>query len=242
MIRALVVTFSLICLGLFSAPASAQVLWGSSSGEQNSTNDGSLFTINTSTGAATLIGPTGLLTPQGFSAVSAIAFDPITGVLYGILGGATNGAQLITINRTTGAGTVVGPLVGAGFNQASTNSGSDSLAFAPDGTLYAGGWGTGRLLRIDKATGAVLANFATPGGAHLAGLSFSPTGVLWASRGGNAPGLVHTVNPATGAFLSTLPLSEPVRVNDLAFRPDGVLFASLGFENQLATIKSVPRT
>lgn len=211
----------------------AQVLWGSSS--KGGSNPGSVFTIDGTTGLATLVGATGL-----GDGVSGIRFDPQSGTMYGILGSSCTGARLITIDTATGAGTVIGTLAGAGFDGGTgtvCGGGSDALAFAPDGTLYAGGYvfGATSLLKVEKSTGVVLEALPTPD--HLAGLVFDSSGVLWASHGNSSFSFeLHTIDPATGAETSTLPLSEPVIVSDLAFAADGTLYASLPNENNLATV------
>ena len=211
----------------------AQVLWGSSS--KGATNPSSVFTIDTTAGLATLVGPTGL-----GDGVGGIRFDPQSGTMYGILGSACTGARLITIDTATGAGTVIGTLVGAGFDGGTgvfCGGGSDALAFAPGGALYAGGYvfGATSLLRIEKSTGAVLEAHPTP--VHLTGLAFDSSGTLWASHGNSSFTFeLHTIDPATGAQASTLPLSEPVVISDLAFAADGTLYASLPSENKLATV------
>jgi outer membrane protein assembly factor BamB len=211
----------------------AQVLWGSSS--KGAANPSSIFTVDRTTGLATLVGASGL-----GDGVSAIRFDPQSGTMYGILGSSCTGARLITIDPATGAGTLIGVLVGAGFNGGLPNfcaGGSDALAFAPDGTLYAGGYvfGATSLLKVEKSTGAVLE--AHPTADSLVGLAFDPAGTLWASHGNSSFTFeLHTIDPATGARTSTLPLSEPVIVSDLAFAADGTLFASLPSENNLATV------
>jgi len=211
----------------------AQVLWGSSS--KGGTNPSSVFTIDRTTGLATLVGPSGL-----GDGVSGIRFNPQSGTMYGILGSSCTGARLITIDTATGAGSVLGTLVGAGFDGATgtfCGGGSDALAFSPDGTLYAGGYSFGAtsLLRVDTTTGAVLEAHPTPG--HLAGLAFDSSGALWASHGNSSFSFeLHTIDLATGAQTSTLPLSEPVIVSDLAFAEDGTLYASLPSESKLATV------
>lgn len=211
----------------------AQALFGSSS--KLAANPSSLFTIDATTGFATLVGPTGL-----GDGVGAIRFDPQTGTMYGILGSACTGARLITIDTATGAGTLVGTMVGGGFDGGTgvtCGGGSDALAFAADGALYAGGYvfGATFLLKIDKSTGAVLESHATP--IPLTGLAFDSSGALWASHGNSSfTFALHTIDPATGAQTSTLPLSEPVIVSDLAFAADGTLYASLPSENKLATV------
>lgn len=220
-------------LMLGTTPAAAQVLFGSSSKGQ--VNPSSLFTIDRTTGAATLVGSTGLA-----DGVSGLRFDPTTGVLYGLMGSPCTGARLVSLDPATAAGTVVGALVGQGFDGSTTEAcagGGDALAFAPDGTAYAGGYvfGIAFLLKVDKATGAVLESH--PVLDPTSGLAFDPSGILWVSHG-NAmfTATLHTVDPATGAYTSALPLSEFVIVSDLAFTPDGTLYASLPSENMLATI------
>jgi hypothetical protein len=220
-------------LMLATSPAAAQVLFGSSSKGQ--VNPSSLFTIDRTTGAATLVGKTGLA-----DGVSGLRFDPTTGVLYGLMGSPCTGARLVTLDPATGAGTVVGALIGQGFDGSTTVAcagGGEALAFAPDGTAYAGGYvfGSAFLLKVDKATGAVLES--NPILDPTSGLVFDSSGVLWASHG-NAmfTAMLHTIDPATGAYTSALPLSEFVIVSDLAFAPDGTLYASLPSENMLATI------
>jgi uncharacterized protein DUF6923 len=233
--RALAIAFLLTGDLVFGARMScAEALWGSSS--KGGVHPSSIFTIDTATGLATLVGGTGL-----GDGISAIRFDPLTGMLYGMLGSACTGAHLITIDTTTGAGTLVGTVVGAGFDGGSPvpcGGGSDALAFAPDGTLYAEGFSAtafAKLLKVDKTTGAVLEAHSVPD--HLAGLAFDPSGFLWASHGNSTSGCeIHTIDPATGSYTSALTLSECVVISDLAFTAEGTMFASLPSENKLATI------
>lgn len=174
----------LILMSSVTGIAGSIVMYGGLGGHQNgdSTNDGSVATIDQTTGAVTIIGHT-----SGVSRISGLDFDifgnlygttqgsfpfppvpppstsaliqinpltgalisnigvikyngtpinisdladqPGTGVLYGIEGpnDALNGqGQLFTINKTTGAATLIG----------NTNSFFDSIAFAPNGALY----------------------------------------------------------------------------------------------------------
>src|SRR5690606_30695101 len=91
-----------------ATPATAEtVLWGSSSGGGD---PGSLFRIRTTTGEAELVGPSGL-----GESISAVAVDPQTGTLYGILGSACTGAALVTIDQNSGVATLVGKIRGQGF-------------------------------------------------------------------------------------------------------------------------------
>jgi len=235
-------------------PSLTEYLWGSSS--LGATNPGSIFTIDTLTGTATLVGTP--VIPEGNTRISAIDFDPITETLYGIKGGPCYGALLITIDPNTGAGTLVDTLKGGWFDGTPDpdhcSGGSAAIAFAPDGTLYASGWygGTpqGKIMKVDKETGTVLEVHPTPVGfddwrgrrAHLNGLAFDANGTLWASRGNSVDSAqVNIVDPTTGDITRTLRLNDPVMedsltISDLAFAPDGRLYASLPWEGMLATI------
>jgi hypothetical protein len=231
--RAIVVTVFLVAPVLPSQLAADSIIGSSSTG----TNPSSVFTVNENTGLATLVGASGL-----GNKLSAIDIDPVSGVVYAIRGSACSGARLVTI-AGDGSATIVGVLTGSGFDGTSTifcDGGSDSLAFAPDGTLYAGGWNGGtngpKFLRVDKITGAVLANLPT--GGHLTGLAFDAAGTLWASRGGTGEDRIHTVNTASGAFLTTLFLSENLKLSGLAFAPDGTLYGSVPDQNRLVTINT----
>ncbi|MGD2218390.1 MAG: hypothetical protein PVJ64_16660, partial [Gemmatimonadales bacterium] len=231
------------------------ILYGSSSFW--TVNRASLFRIDHKAGTARLIGPNGLTV--GSERISALDFDPFSGKLYGIKGGACHGAILITIDPATGAGSVVGTLQGQGLDFTpgpNCSGGADALAFAADGTLYIGGWyggfPQGKIMRVDRKTGAVLEYHPTPVGfgdwkgrrAHIAGMAIDAAGTVWISRGGSlATGQINTIDPQTGDITSTVYLTdaagEPekeVVISDIAFAPDGTLYASTGWENALAVI------
>jgi hypothetical protein len=113
-------------------------------------------------------------------ATSAAAID-----LYGVDIGNNN---LITIDRDTGQGTVVGPV---GVNPL------NGLAFDPIGVMYALHPNTG-LYTVDLATG--MASFVGPFGidsANVNGLAFDPIDrILYATD--NTSNSLYTLNPATG--------------------------------------------
>ena len=82
-------------------------------------------------------------------AVTGLAIDPTTDILYGSTGNMDPvfPGYLITIDTATGAGTPVGEI-------SKTNETAADIAFTSDGTLY--GWlegTTDELIEIDKATG-----------------------------------------------------------------------------------------
>ena len=245
------VTVALLGIGFIgSGFAQNSFLWGTSS-TTGVEQGGGLYMLDPNSGAADLVGFSGVTNAQRSVSISGIDFHPRTGVLYGVVGGSgfgNPGSDLITIDAETGVGTIVGTISGSGFDPSDQTppSGCGSLAFAPDGRLFAGCWEgevgptQGKILEIDPETGAVLELHATTNGELLTGLAFTPEGVLWGSRGGNigeGPAVLYTVDPDTGTILSTLPLSDAdARVSSLAFAPDGTLYASLPQESTLATI------
>ena len=245
---------AVVLLGtVFTSSGLAQdsFLWGGASTTEP-LGAGGLYMLDPDTGTAELVGFPGITNGQGSMSLTGIDFHPQTGVLYAVVGGSGSGADLITINTTTGMGTLVGPIRGSGFDAANRDprSGCGSLAFMPDGRLFAGCWegGTpeGKIVEINPATGAVLAVNRTTNGELLTGLACSREGVLWGARGGNideGPAIIHTLDPDTGTITSTLALSDAdAAVSSLAFAPDGTLYASLPLERTLATISTASGT
>jgi hypothetical protein len=118
--------------------------------------------LNPSTGVSTIIGPTGI------GPIPGLAYN---GTLYGISAGNRGVSQLYSINLATGAATLVG----------STGIVAGSLAFGPDGNLYAGGAAAnaGSFYRINPATGAATLVGATGLGSAsdngMSGLALSGT-------------------------------------------------------------------
>jgi len=96
------------------------------------TNPGELYEIDKDTGAATLVTPltgpspdplVGTVDPH----IDGIAFDPSTGVLFGVYSAWARPSYLVTIAPLTGQVTMVGAM---GFDDV------EGLSFAPGGTLY----------------------------------------------------------------------------------------------------------
>src|SRR5207248_2729921 len=65
------------------------------------TNSDQLITINTATGAATIVGPLG--TNVTIPVVGGLEFDPVTGILY-----YSDNTNLYTVNPATGLATFIG--------------------------------------------------------------------------------------------------------------------------------------
>jgi uncharacterized protein DUF6923/exosortase sorting signal-containing protein len=187
--------------------------------------DGSLYTVNATTAAATLVGP--LLIGASPIGLTGLAVNPITGVLYGVTtndGNSPNHA-LVTINQTTGGAVLVGDL-GVVVSD---------IAFASNGVLY--GWvggSTNRLATINLSTGLAtqLGPSGVAGGTPCAnggnGLSFA-NGVLYVAPKG-VTGNLYSVNTTTGALtagpvMSGAPVTSCGALDAMATSPSGVLFA-----------------
>ncbi len=209
-IRAVACLVGLIVAVVTAVTASAQttssqtILYGTTSG-----GDASLYTINPPKRVGTWVGslriPTSALPPNetlsNGGGVGALAEDPTTGILYGVMApgfippsGTTR--QLVTIDKRTGTATLVGPLGATGFR-----FGIAEITFRSDGTLFGWSENSDDLVRINKSTGAATivadAGISTFG----SGMKFDANGILYLA-GGGGNGAFRTVDPTSG--LTTL--------------------------------------
>lgn len=183
------INYAAICaLGVMAGVShvDAQTLYGATS-----SGHGELYILNPSTGGVVQdVGPLNDSSSVNYS-VSGLAFNPITGVLYGSTGG-VSGTKLLTIDPSTGLVTVVGSLA------AGTASMTD-LAFDSNGNLYGiSSSGGANLYTINVSTGAAtkVGNSGvsfTEGG----GLAISSTGIFYSAP---IPGDYGTYDPNTGAY------------------------------------------
>lgn len=174
----------------------------------------SLYQVNTSTGAATLVGATGT------SHVTGLAFNPLTGDLYGHRSDIfdSGDSQLLQINVNTGASTLIG----------TTGIQVPDMAFSSNGTLYA--WGefeptfsfSDNLYTIDTSTAvATLVGFSNIGTSNT-GLAFDQNGALWVKSGDQ----LYSVNAVTGVGTFDKTLSENPN-NALAFDENNTAYSVL---------------
>jgi hypothetical protein len=111
----LVVVVLLGTVFVSSGLAQDSFLWGGSS-TTGAQGGGGLYMLDPNSGTADLVGFSGITNAQGSMSLSGIDFHPRTGVLYGVVGGSgfdNPGSDLITIDTTTGMGTLVGTIRGA---------------------------------------------------------------------------------------------------------------------------------
>ena len=141
------IAVGLLLAALIGAPALGETLYGVDGAEGNSAAN--LYILDPANGSVlSTVGPIGF-------PITGLAFDRRTNTLYGSVGGnGANPRSLVTIDRTTGAGTLVGSL--------GVNTPMADITFSPSGTLF--GWsgftGTRGLYTVDPATGA--ATFVGP--------------------------------------------------------------------------------
>jgi len=161
-----------------------------------------------------------------FFAAGTAGADPI--VLYGGNGNDGNAGALVTINQTTGAGTLVGtPVPGRALSGLAFRSNTDLFA-----STVAGFNGSSTLIRINPDTGALV---STVGSITVSGvpisigdLTFQPgTGVLYGLRSNEDPaklgGRLYTINTTTG--VATLGGATNSTVGGgIAFAPNGTLY------------------
>jgi hypothetical protein len=171
-----------------------------------------LYQIDPATGAIiSTIGAT------GFSHVVAMDFDPTTGVLYGI---ANNTDQLLTINTTTGVGTVVANMSWP-FGVCGSLAQVPDMSFDSNGNLFA--WRDpcdDDVYRVDKVTGV-----ATPVGESFIGtarigIAFDSNDQLWVKNIAQS----FTINTTTGAATFVANLECCSHQNMLAFDENDVAY------------------
>lgn len=117
-------------------------LYASQAGPRSSSD---LFTIDPLTGVATSIATMTV-------ALTGMALDPTSNIMYGATSQSSNSPRcLVTVDLVTGATTVIGQ-----FLEDGSGTGVGDISFDRSGQLW--GWSSfsGRLLQIDKATGAFI--------------------------------------------------------------------------------------
>jgi hypothetical protein len=204
----LLVTFSLFTAAISRTDAST--LYGATS----SGGPGELWIIDKTTGTAIQdVGPLNDSVGTNY-AVTGLAFNPITGVLFGSTGN-SSGQKLLTINPATALVTVVGS-----FNAGARNTMAD-LAFDQDGNLFGiGANPVPTLHSINLSTGQATAigSSGLPGFTAGGGLDISSGGIFYAVPQGNDFG---TYNRTTGAYTfigtSATPAGSPSSYGALAF-------------------------
>lgn len=189
----------------------------------------SLYRINPTTGASTLIGSSSVVNQftDNFSG-GDLRFDPATGTLIGIgYVTATGGAppaitKGFTIDSSTGA-------ISNFFNLPCFNNSCvveyDALAIDQTGKAYIldtaslDPYGHLVVANADPYSELSNVNLNHPLGEY-AGMDIDPTtGELYVADGGTSGGSLYTLNPTTGALTLIGGLGDPDGISGLAFAP-----------------------
>ncbi len=186
----------------------------------------SLYRINTTTGAATLLGATGLGEVQG------LGIHPTTRELYGVLTSvSTTGLYRMSSEFGDALPVQTIPLV------------ARAITFAADGSLYAA-TGVGRLYRVNIATGDTTFIGETSGIVY-AGLALNPlTGKLWASVRPPLTGRdrIYTVNTTNGAATLVGTTGGNNITPAIAFDARGKLYGTKGIASVIDTLIVIDTT
>jgi uncharacterized protein DUF6923 len=199
----------LCCLAAFSfaSQANAQTLYGATSAG----GSGELYILDAATGGMLQdVGPLNDLRATNFP-ITGLAFDPLTGVLYGSSGdsNAAARAKLVTINPATGFVTVIGAFNAGPVTMGGVPSTMADIAFDSAGNLFGvGSVGGPQLYSINIGTGqaTVIGSSgltSTSGG----GLAISPNDVFYGTPTSTRFG---TYNSGTGAFTNIANPTKPV--------------------------------
>jgi hypothetical protein len=226
MIRTLLIAALALGSALFPATRAEAVLYGADGAQGQLAN---LYVIDPATGAiVSTVGPIGF-------AVTGLAVHPATGVLYGSSGNQdpTAPGSLITIDKLTGLGTLVGSYGTPGQTMA-------DITFTSDGTLY--GWlepSTDDLHTIDTATG--LATRVGEFGRSTRGSGLAANADrLFLAGDGNGPLVGIDRTTGRGVIASFLDWVPQGRIGALSFGPDGRLYGTgLNILNSSATLLTI---
>lgn len=216
-------TLQVFLLLLFAVPLQAQTLYGVISKEPNA---GHLVSINIATGAATLIGDTGLSGPSG------LTYNSLTGELLAI--NAFGGGKVHRVDTATGAATVL--------SAASSVAIPGSLAYrAADNMLYTNqpAVSTNVIYRLNASTGATVDFIGVVNKGPMGGMAVRPSDGVVFGAGSCGPGAgdcLFTISTIAGPPPRETNVGTTGRmITALSFHPtSGLLYGSDG--SNLVTI------
>jgi hypothetical protein len=202
-----------------AAEAQAPALPGVAYASTGFRDGGRLLRIDLETGAATLIGATGVIVVgDDGSAMGGLAIDS-QGRIFGTDPGVPS--TLWRVDAATGVATAVG----------STGvDGLDGIAFDDQDVLYAAeSFGSDSLYTLDPATGAAtfVGNFGLDSD-EILGMAFDPTTQTMFGSAGGASDNIYTIDLDTGAATLLGSTGLGGSVPDLLVDSDGNLYGSNG--------------
>ncbi len=208
-----------------------QTLYGCNS---NGGGPSSFYTLNPSTGAATLVGTSG---GMGMDGCSGLRFQPGTGILFAVgVDQSTHNDALFTVNPATGIATLIADTTVAGGT--CSFHGISDISFRSDGTLFGLFANPHACIgTINPTTAAITFIGDTGDGCCGNGFAFDVSNVLWHGGGGDpillTPVIIDTLDQNTAAPTSPVLLTIPSPIctdaapDALAFSSGGTLYAIL---------------
>lgn len=154
----------------------------------------------------------------GLTALLALLGGAIPDARADLFVSSFNTNQVLEYNGTTGA------FVGV-FASGGGLSGSNGLAFGPNGDLFVASQRTDQVLEYNGSTGAFVKVFASSNISEPQGLSFGPNGDLFVSNTGTFR--VTEYNGTTGVFVKTFS-GGAAGATGLTFGPNGNVFVGSG--------------
>lgn len=179
-----------------------------------------LYTIHPNDAATVDIGPLRV----GFVYEGGLAFDPMTGVLYGVNAGSEASPRLFTVDTSTGAGTVVGQVAGGHHD-------FGGLVFDAAGQLYGLDRVTDALWKIDKVDPA-------GAGTYMVGTGLG-SGVIMGAVGGmaqDANGVVYGYADGSD-HLFTVDLTTGLATIIHSYTASDPTFYCLGFSRLVSPVE-----
>lgn len=174
------------------------------------THPNTLVRINSTTGAAQVVGSTGL----DNMAEGDLAYDRTTDSLYGMYHLAGGQRKLFTVNASTGAATAL---------PSSLAGDPSAMAFDAAGNLYVIDTALAKLHTVNKATGATLTTLSLSRSlGAVAGMAVDPaTGIFYVADG-DSGGTDHlyTLDPTTGLLTDIGPTGLANGLAGLAIVPE----------------------
>ncbi|MBM2840241.1 MAG: hypothetical protein HW412_769 [Bacteroidetes bacterium] len=210
---------SLTAKGIVIGRAQAGVMYATSG------TPSQLYTINTTTGAATPVGPTGV------ASIDGLAIRALNKELYGALSTGSS-ATLYRMSRQYGDA-----LLTRTINIPNLRA----ITFSLTGDTLYGGTNIGRLYRINITTGDTT-YIGTANGKVYSGFAISPTSnQLWASVRPPLIGRdsIFIVNRSTGSAITIGRTGLNLITPYIAFNKQGTLFALIGSGAQTNTLYSL---
>ena len=214
---------------------SSGTLWGINNIDISPTNPRShLIQIDPDTG--TQIGSSIPITLNGNPiALKDLAADPETGELFATslaISAVIVPHQLVTIDKSTGAITIVGTLPNVGF-------GIHSIGFDPNtGAFYDVPFQSSFVYTINPADASVVSTVVTTPTLFTRGLTVSDDGTIWVTNIQFGSTAIWTIDPTTGAA-TLVGSGTPNAIVDLAFVPTTNQAPEQAIQNLIDTVVSM---